>query len=742
MHSGGQNSFSARVKRWLAVSFYISAIIAICFNTTIAAALDDKLLDKYSASNIMFYDPDDGNACTRHGSCKVYGDTDDERLWSALRNVGFSPEEAAAVMGNTKHEGGTPTTQEYVYNWARDNNCNTSEGNPYTIWTYNNEHHGACMGNHYSIYGAGEEVAGIGLGMVQWTSKGRREGYLEKMRELGLLEKYFEGDAYKTYGALQNDTLKQKIEDETGSDGDYWALYCAAINFIYYELKGEGKNGAQWESVLDSGDVDTMAEAVARLYEVCATGCLDGAHDRRTTATNVYKDYQNGVFDAVEAKISGTTVPNDNSNDNTENSDDTTSYRKNGLIADKEDENKDQTDGGDSDKDSDKDNESFNENTVDGSKVIIIGDSITNGARKALESKIPGIEIHAQDSKQFYGNSSSNPSGEQIVDELISNNGLKDHIVIALGTNNSGLSEDSVKAIIDKIGEKNIWLVLNYDDHDTTKYDSNNATLGGVATAYDNVNTIDWPKTVTDAKTKNPDVTYIKDEQPSYSVHPTNPEGTELFAQMIYDALAGFDNVGVCGGTLDAGDPLSYAKQFIIDTNYAYDRNYAVPESYEMDTIMPAPASDEAVSVNTSHAETLMGLFDGAGTNFNGCWSATYCGQCTALSGWFIDMMTEYSAQGGDGKQVAKNVANAYSDVEISTDPSPLSIFSEGINEANGHTGIVMKVKDDGTVITLENNIQTHHLMVRTRTSWRAGYQFAKFPKEKIHLEHLGKTYE
>lgn len=691
-----------------------------------AFALDEANLDKFSANNIMFYDPDEGNACTRTGSCKVYGDTDDERLWSALRNVGFTPEEASAIMGNTKHEGGTPTTQEYSYNDARRNNCKTQEGNPYTIWTYGNEHHASCMSNYSRYYHNGNEVAGIGLGMVQWTSKDRREGYLEKMRELGLLDKYFEGEAYKTYGALSNETLKQKIIDETGSDGDYWALYCAAINFIYYELKGEGKNGAQWEHVLDSGDVDTMAEAIARLYEVCATGCLDGAHDRRATALQVFSDYQSGAFASVESRITGSTVAAAARR----------SRLSNTLIADNEENGGDQVDGGNS-------NEAFNQNTVDGNTITIIGDSITNGARAKLSEKMSGIDIHAQDSKQFYGVNGSNPTGAQIVDDLVASNSLRDNVVIALGTNNSGLSEDSVKAVIDKIGQKNIWLVLNYDDYSTTKYDSNNATLNGIAAVYDNVNIIDWPSTVKNAKTQNPDKTYIRDEQPSYSVHPTDPDGNELFAQMIYDAISGFDNTGTCNASLDAGDPLSYAKQFIIDTNYAYGTNYAVPDTYTIGVHIETPNNDDSVSVNQSHAQVLSGLFNGAGSNYNGCWSATYCGQCTALSGWFINMMTEYSAQGGNGQDVVGYVTSAYPDIEKSSDPSPLSVFSEGIGGSEaGHTGLVMEVKGDGTVITLENNIGVHRLMVRERTSWNGTAQFAKFPADKIHLEHLGKTYE
>ncbi len=732
MHKENRVGFKARLRRTLALAFYICCIFVICFNTTLVAAISDETLDLYSANNIMFYDPDeDGNACTRHGSCKVYGETDDERLWSALRNVGFTPEETAAIMGNTKHEGGTPATQEGVYVSARNSNCYTQEGNPYTIWTDGSEHHGACIVNHSRDYTPGGSVAGIGLGMVQWTTKNRREGYLGKMRELGLLDTYFEGDAYKEYGSLTLDQLKEKIIAETGNDGDFWALFCAAINFIYYELKGEGKNGAQWATVLDSGDVDTMAEAVARLYEACNRGCRDGAYGRRETALQIYQDYENGVFDAVEARIRGETVGDDDEDEEEEGGE--TGYRKAGnLIAD---EDGDTTDGGDHE-------DSYDENAVDGNTVTMIGDSITNGARGALGEKIPGIDIRAQDGKQFYGTSSGNPTGAEIVNDLVASGELRENVVIALGTNNSGLTEDGVIGVINAIGEKNIWLVLNYDDYSTDKYDSNNATLGGVASAYSNVKTIDWPKTVKDAKTKNPGTEYIKNEQPTYSVHPTNPEGTELFAQMIYDALAGFTNAGTCG-ELDPGDPLSFAKQFIIDTNYAYDRNYVIPESFELNVPMPTPDNDDSVTANAEHTAVLTGLFTGAGSNYAGCWSATHCGQCTALSGWFINMMTEYSAQSGNGNQVVGNMEAAYPDLEVDNVPSPLSVFSEGLGDEYGHTGLVMEVRADGTVITLENNINPgHRLAVRTRTFNPSNSKFAHFAPEKIHLEHLGQTYE
>ena len=203
--------------------------------TLSASAMDIKTIEDYSLNKIYFILPEGENSCTVSGDCYIAGDTWDERMWSALRHVGFTPEQTAGLIGNIVHEGGTPTTQEYVYIDARDKGCTTAEGKPYDIHTdfaSDGVHHGSCIGGSY---GAGSEVVGIGLGPVQWTSHGRREGYLEKMAELGL-SKYFEDDAYKKYGKLSDEQLKAKIQEETGSDSEYWALWCAAIKFIWTEM--------------------------------------------------------------------------------------------------------------------------------------------------------------------------------------------------------------------------------------------------------------------------------------------------------------------------------------------------------------------------------------------------------------------------------------------------------------------------------------------------------------------------
>ena len=162
-------------KLWQAF-FAIFMALILCAQPTFA--LSEDLLDFYASTNIMFYDPDAQTACGSSANCSIVGSTRNEKFWSGLRRVGFSPEETAAIIGNMMNEGGTPVTQEYSYSNARKAGCTTMEGDPYTIWTSGEHHHGSCMANYSSHYKPGNSVAGIGLGFIQWTSKDRREGYL------------------------------------------------------------------------------------------------------------------------------------------------------------------------------------------------------------------------------------------------------------------------------------------------------------------------------------------------------------------------------------------------------------------------------------------------------------------------------------------------------------------------------------------------------------------------------------
>jgi len=208
-------------------------------------ALSESLYQRYATNSIVFYDPggeieeEEGEGCIE--GCFEKGTRDsatvEERVWGNLRYMGFTPEQAAGLMGNIFSEGGTPARQEDAYNLARDRGCKTQQGEEYTIYLDSNSGatHASCMYSISSSYEVGNGVAGIGLGFAQWTSHGERMGYIERLTEANLI-KYFEGDAYKTYGTVRNDNeLREIIESETGSDRDWVNLWCVAMRYLKRE---------------------------------------------------------------------------------------------------------------------------------------------------------------------------------------------------------------------------------------------------------------------------------------------------------------------------------------------------------------------------------------------------------------------------------------------------------------------------------------------------------------------------
>ena len=481
-------------------------VASFLMTTPVSAAMDAWTLKDYALNQIYFITDGADNHCTSGGDCYIAGDSWDERMWSALRHVGFTPEQTAGLIGNIVHEGGTPTTQEYVYIDARNNGCKTAEGKPYDIHTdivSDGVHHGSCIGG----YSAGSEVVGIGLGPVQWTSHGRREGYLEKMGELGL-SKYFEGDAYKKYGKLSDEQLRETIKSETGSENDYWALWCAAIKFIWTEMQ------CAYKGFFSNSSVRDYASWASASYEACSA-CAVGAsqHSARiASAEDYWKKYQNGDFSSVEDGSAASLTGSSSSGGS-------------------------HTSGSFDDEDSGGVSSSKN-----GANVTIIGDSITNGSRAAIEADLPKAEIIAQDSKHFAGSDGGNPSGLQIVEQLKSEGKLRPIVVIALGTND-GLTKGDIDEMVKEIGsDRQIFFVTNYDIIKTSKYNNNNKLLAAAEASYDNVKVIDWKNAVLTATGSPSD--YVKDEG-VYAVHPT-AEGQKLFAKTIKEGISGVKPSDTC----------------------------------------------------------------------------------------------------------------------------------------------------------------------------------------------------
>lgn len=497
------------------------------------AALDQITLRRMGVDHIFFYDPSGyaRNFCTLGtGECYIAGSTRDEKLWSGLRHVGFTPEQAAGIIGNIVNEGGTPVRQEQVYIDARKNGCLTKEGAPYDIYSdaTNGQHHGECIEKYSKHYKGGKDVSGIGLGFVQWTSHNRRIGLLSVMEGLGLL-KYFEGDAYLTYGQMNDAQLQAAIIAETGSDADYWALWCATIQYIYTEMTSSSYN-----AFFSKSSVEEYAAFTASKYEVCAE-CTPGkdSYDKRIESAKMFfQRYLDGEFDAVEN-----------------------------------------------------------------------------------------------------GEASSGAKSDD---------------------NGSGNSESAT----------------------------------GVSMQIKRTGSCSVP----------------------YNV-------------------------------LEADDALKIVSQFIIDTNNLYGTHYSVPTSLEIaNKVLQTPNDDSRVVANTSVWNSWLAnnIVTGSAPSF--CWGGKYCGQCTALSGWFTTMLTGYKYGGGDGKDVVAKIAASNEGVEVTNIPVPFSVFSESSGSSHGHTGIIIGDYGDGTYLAVENNIQTHKLRAMRRSLTSFKNNNAKFAvlADKLKLNHIG----
>ena len=97
-------------------AIFVSSLIS--YN---ASAIYLDSFSEFSENNIIFYNPEaKTDACRGGGECSIRGDSIEEKLWSGLRGLGFTPEETSAIMGNILHEGGSPVRQEDCYNIARD----------------------------------------------------------------------------------------------------------------------------------------------------------------------------------------------------------------------------------------------------------------------------------------------------------------------------------------------------------------------------------------------------------------------------------------------------------------------------------------------------------------------------------------------------------------------------------------------------------------------------------------------
>lgn len=373
----------------------------------------------------------------------------------------------------------------------------------------------------------------------------------------------------------------------------------------------------------------------------------------------------------------------------------------------------------------------------DGSDITIIGDSITVLSESTFKSKLPQVEIYAQNGKSLYRDLEDNDSGKKILENLLSNNQLRKTLILALGTNDS-LTESDVESIISLIDNSTtVYLVNNYDSQDSNKYQNNNAAIQTIAQTRDNLSVIDWSSSASKAVNENPDTTYFTD-----NVHPSTPDGVDLFVETILNSL-NKNQVNTCNGSADTGDPLAYLQQYIADTNFLYGTMYNIPTTanYGVPAEPLTPNSHGNGSLSSTNLSLLTSKYGAENIYSGGCWHGADCGQCSALSGWFVSMMTSYRVSGDsmNGYNVTNNISNANNLPKVSGTPTGYpSVFSEAGDP--GHTGVVLKASDDGQYIIIENNYCRSGVVCVTKRSFDSSASFVDL-SAGFKKDHLGTRY-
>ena len=190
--------------------------------------------------------------------------------------------------------------------------------------------------------------------------------------------------------------------------------------------------------------------------------------------------------------------------------------------------------------------------------ITLIGDSIAVQAEAELKSKFPGSFMSKVGSRHSTseGTCDGDKGGLDILKKIASGSGnvadqhssgecstvsvnsdsLKDNVVWELGTNSTGADADTIKEVINTIGQRKLFLVTPYNGEKKDLADGIADFYRTIAEENDAVYVVDWNKAVRDDESK-----YIKREHDEVSgdvmvVHPTQ-EGRQLLADLISEAV-------------------------------------------------------------------------------------------------------------------------------------------------------------------------------------------------------------
>lgn len=151
--------------------------------------------------------------------------------------------------------------------------------------------------------------------------------------------------------------------------------------------------------------------------------------------------------------------------------------------------------------------------------ILMVGDSVTEGAAPAVQQVLPSALIDGKVSRQFW-------VGQDVIAQHLAEGYQAQAVIVALGTNGVIGNDSLIQAIVDACGELPIYFVTIRCP--LPLQDANNAKLRAYAAQHKNVGIIDWNGT----SEGHPE--YLADD----GIHLT-PTGQQAYATMIRQALCG-----------------------------------------------------------------------------------------------------------------------------------------------------------------------------------------------------------
>ena len=455
------------IKKYFGLAFALAIGTLIIFHGSAFAGeyssiIPEEQIKENSQTDVNLVAPN----CVSGGYySSICGKTAKEKYWSALRKY-FSAPVAAGIMGNIVNEGGlNPASIAYCYN---------GDNEDYRAFNFSNNTwiNGWDWDTFYNSETSPLTGRGIGIGAFGIYSG--RTDYLQYINDNApnLLEyfKHPEKYSYNICGlsfsgyAETGDALLHDI-----GDNDFNALVELEVGWMYQTLERMTQDTGPLHIDMDYfkglTDVTEAAAYFARKYENCENCTKPGPlRQRGSSGQKIYDELKDFQCSGGGSTSRGSVNPDP---------------------------------GGATD-------------------ITLIGDSISVISEKALEEKFPTSFLNKVGSRHptSKGSCPNDEGGLAILEKLangsgvivdqsaddcsfvnISSDNLKNNVVWALGTNSNGAHEpDTIKKVINLIGNRRLFLVTPYNGDNMTDADPTAELYRSIANDPQNSNVfvVDW----------------------------------------------------------------------------------------------------------------------------------------------------------------------------------------------------------------------------------------------------------